>query len=576
MTAAGFREEWFGEDSQAVLARLVKIAAAVPGIVLEIGAWEGRSTVAMANAAHPRTIHTCDTWQGSGHEISEQLAGERDVFAQWSANVAEYTQRNVIAHRMGWREWVPTITEPVALAFIDAEHSYLEVYDNIQSLLPLMAPGGIICGDDNHHVPVQDAVTDILGERVFIDATLWVWQMPADEHEADMARLRGAHRDLVVSDQEWRELIEAVEPMWHDYVTTVSKLDHAASPQTLAMLRHIVLTRKPARILDLGSGISTAVLASTASTRQVSSFDTDQAWADKTLNFLSSHGLHNLPICTGQEPFGEFDLIFHDIAGGDERNRWAEIAAQCLAPGGVIVFDDAQNDSHRDAYREVAARHGLELYSLRTRTLDAIERWSMLAVRPATSPALPPTLPPTASNLAVEYERLCNTPSDIYLHLPRFVELVKATNARHVIELGTRTGVSTIAWLHALNITNGCLTSIDIDPRPPIGDHDHWTFIQGNDCDQGVYDRCEPADIVFIDTSHHYRHTLAELRRWVGKVRPGGWIVCHDTELATPEGWPPDDPVYPVKRAIERFTTETGLKWANVPECYGLGLIEVI
>lgn len=67
-------------------------------------------------------------------------------------------------------------------------------------------------------------------------------------------------------------------------------------------------------------------------------------------------------------------------------------------------------------------------------------------------------------NLADEYARLCQTPSDIYLHLGTFVGLVEHLDATHVIELGTRSGVSTIAWLYALE-GRGRLTSVDFDPR---------------------------------------------------------------------------------------------------------------
>lgn len=176
-------------------------------------------------------------------------------------------------------------------------------------------------------------------------------------------------------------------------------------------------------------------------------------------------------------------------------------------------------------------------------------------------------------SLASDYHALCLTPSDIYLHLPRMVALVDELNAQHVIELGTRTGVSTIAWLHALEKTGGKLTSIDIDLQPPIGVHDHWTFIQGDDCDPAIIATLEPADIVFLDTSHHYQHTRTELALYKWLVKPGGLLVCHDTELARPEGAPAGDPVFPVKRAIEEFVAAEGRDWLNIPECWGLGLI---
>lgn len=177
--------------------------------------------------------------------------------------------------------------------------------------------------------------------------------------------------------------------------------------------------------------------------------------------------------------------------------------------------------------------------------------------------------------LADEYERLCSTPSDIYEHLPTLVDLVVSLDARHVIELGTRTGVSTVAWLHGLEQTGGRLTSVDIDPKPAIADHPSWTFIQGDDCDPALYASLTPAEIVFIDTSHRYDHTVRELALYKWLVKPGGALVCHDTELRHPEDAPPYPP-YPVKKAIEEFVALEGFRWVNHPNCFGLGIIEIV
>ena len=169
-----FTENWFDVPSQVHLANLARLAP--EGQIIEIGSWEGRSTCALANAVHPRIVHAVDTWAGSPGEISADLAAQRDVYATWQANVAELTQGNVVAHRMGWREYLPTVTEPVAFAFIDAEHTYREVHDNITALLPLMVSGGIICGDDVHHPPIQQALTELFGAaNVNVKATVWSW-----------------------------------------------------------------------------------------------------------------------------------------------------------------------------------------------------------------------------------------------------------------------------------------------------------------------------------------------------------------------------------------------------------------
>lgn len=177
-------------------------------------------------------------------------------------------------------------------------------------------------------------------------------------------------------------------------------------------------------------------------------------------------------------------------------------------------------------------------------------------------------------NLAAEYERLCGQPSDIVGHLPRFVELVRDLNAGHVIELGTRSGVSTVAWLYGLEATGGRLTSIDIDPGPDLS-HPAWTFIQGDDLDPQIVANLDQADIVFIDTTHHFEQTVAELGVYRYLVRPGGVICCHDTQLERPPGSSQLGPRFPVRRAIEQFADAEGFEWVEYPDSYGLGVITI-
>lgn len=172
MSVAVFHEAWFGDASCQALADLYAKTEGVHGRVIEVGCWEGRSTIALAAACHPEIVHAVDTWQGSPGEISEQLAAERDVYARFKANVYAETCGNVEAFRMGWREYFASRPDPIRFLHIDAEHSYREVFDNIAAALPLMAPGGVICGDDVHHPPVRTAVLELLPKASAM-ATLW-------------------------------------------------------------------------------------------------------------------------------------------------------------------------------------------------------------------------------------------------------------------------------------------------------------------------------------------------------------------------------------------------------------------
>lgn len=178
-----FTEDWFGEPSQRAIAELYGKVKGLPGAIIEVGCWQGRSTCALANAAHPAVVHAVDTWQGSPGEISAELAAGRDVYAEFAANVAELTAGNVEPHRMGWREFFADWSKPVRFLHIDAEHTYTEVRDNILAALPLMVPGGVICGDDAHHPPIRQAVLDVFGPTgrpTYQTATLWWHQIGGD------------------------------------------------------------------------------------------------------------------------------------------------------------------------------------------------------------------------------------------------------------------------------------------------------------------------------------------------------------------------------------------------------------
>lgn len=163
------------------------------------------------------------------------------------------------------------------------------------------------------------------------------------------------------------------------------------------------------------------------------------------------------------------------------------------------------------------------------------------------------------------YKRLCDAPSDIRDHLPRLVEIAVDVDASHIIELGVRHGVSTIAWLYAVAVTGGRLTSIDCS-APPFLDAPRWTFLFADDLHPNTVAAMEPCDVLFIDTVHTLEHTRAELAAYGPLVRQGGRIVLHDTMLAIDED-------QPVLRAMSEYADARGYEWTNNPRCGGLGEI---
>lgn len=170
--------------------------------------------------------------------------------------------------------------------------------------------------------------------------------------------------------------------------------------------------------------------------------------------------------------------------------------------------------------------------------------------------------------------------SDIQTHLPFLHE--RASQSKTILELGVRGGISTAALLAGVEsqVQNGHLWSVDIEmPHVPnrwFGSP-LWTFTLGDDMAPEIA-ACQPQqiDMLVIDTSHFYEHTLAELRLYVPRVNKGGMICCHDTELEYVPGRHPNGyESFSVSRALETFCGETGLHWENRTGSYGLGVIKI-
>ena len=153
------------------------------------------------------------------------------------------------------------------------------------------------------------------------------------------------------------------------------------------------------------------------------------------------------------------------------------------------------------------------------------------------------------------YEAAVATPSDINEHLTELVHIVQKLEAKTVIELGVRYGASTAAFLHALEQTDGHLWSVDpvrLWNGVPL---DRWTFLEGYDTDEHVLAALpEQADIIFIDTTHEYLQTRAEIELYRSRVREGGAMIFHDTNVE----WfdhhiPQSQPPFPVRRAVNEL-----------------------
>ena len=81
-----FNEDWYSAKQCADLINLVNQVSHLNGAVIEIGCWEGKSAMCIANACYPTNLICNDTWLGNVEEskttgikhITEIILEKRD------------------------------------------------------------------------------------------------------------------------------------------------------------------------------------------------------------------------------------------------------------------------------------------------------------------------------------------------------------------------------------------------------------------------------------------------------------------------------------------------------------------
>jgi cephalosporin hydroxylase len=180
--------------------------------------------------------------------------------------------------------------------------------------------------------------------------------------------------------------------------------------------------------------------------------------------------------------------------------------------------------------------------------------------------------------------------SDIQEYLPLLYGAARSYPGARVLELGSRTGNSTLALLAGVVESGGHVTSVDIDKVTDWhnglyawSQTPEWTFIQGDDMDPKVQERL-PAqvDVLFIDTSHEYEHTVRELEFYMPRVVPSGIALFHDTrwlpisvmDLEGLREWGNKPP--PVGRALDEYCAAMGRTWTDLDGHYGMGILQML
>ena len=122
---------------------------------------------------------------------------------------------------------------------------------------------------------------------------------------------------------------------------------------------------------------------------------------------------------------------------------------------------------------------------------------------------------------------------DISQHLLTLYALTVSLKAKNILELGVRQGNSTFAFLLGLEVTQGALTSVDINEtlslREKFENYKNWNYtISDSVLFLEKHQPITPYDIVFIDDWHDGEHVIKELNYIEKFITPSSLILLHD------------------------------------------------
>lgn len=161
-----FTEGWCTDLEKSAIEHSYSRVADLDGLCIEIGCFEGRSAVFTANLIAPNTLICIDPWEPVEYAPYEvKVYNERPIFEHFKNNISKGTEGNVRICQMPYEQWFAENVEEleekgIKYLYLDGPHGYEDVQLGLETVLPYMAPGSVLIGDDYDDHIVASAVND--------------------------------------------------------------------------------------------------------------------------------------------------------------------------------------------------------------------------------------------------------------------------------------------------------------------------------------------------------------------------------------------------------------------------------
>ena len=187
------------------------------------------------------------------------------------------------------------------------------------------------------------------------------------------------------------------------------------------------------------------------------------------------------------------------------------------------------------------------------------------------------------------YQHLLNQvkygPQDSDRHVLTCFSMAMQIHAKKILELGVRTGNTTLPFLCAAKELGGMVHSVDLDATTfqcPDDLRVYWKFFQSDAISWLEQQRNQGAryDLIYIDDWHAYDHVRRELEIIDSMITPSSVILLHDLMYSNAQPdyrsdpntadaqWAGGGPY----RAVAELDPEIW-EWATVPINHGLTIL---
>ncbi|CAE8598370.1 unnamed protein product [Polarella glacialis] len=191
---------------QPLLVMLLQAAArgtGSPGRIqaTEIGCLSGHASVGMLQGMPSVHLTLVDPYESTGVDVEctpKSNAAREDPMGTMLENVKPFLDRVRFLREFSFPAASQVADESMDLVFIDGNHTYLAVREDIQAWLPKVKPGGLLIGHDwNHwHPGVSRAVLEAIPPYLlWLEPRMhfWIYQVPGGR-DAGLAENSGLCR----------------------------------------------------------------------------------------------------------------------------------------------------------------------------------------------------------------------------------------------------------------------------------------------------------------------------------------------------------------------------------------------